>query len=406
MHGSGSSWHTSAAWLLLDALDEVPDDLREALRRSLHSFAERHPRSRLLLTSRIVGYGGAPVEGLQELELVGFNSEQQKTFIRVWYTGTPDDTHAQSAGLEELLAHQAPLRGLAQVPLMLWMLCQAHSMGDVTVPMRRVELYGQCLTGLLGKWAKQKDQPQSQVEPSPKERAVLEAKVVLLASMALQWFAQNRELFTIGEVARWLEAYYDGLPTRNPLKVAWQARSSADMLEELCREDGILIEAGQGEDTPLMFLHLTFQEFLAAKAIASAVDGQGWDTEVDVLGKKVKMCQLVNSQAWNPRWQEVIVLLAGQLHDPVPLLTWLTDTKHDDLFRHRLALAALCLPELPLPRSQELSVRVDHITTITFSLWWEYWRCGTEVAVPHLTRVLPALGYANGRVPSSTVFSD
>src|SRR5712691_2879901 len=37
--------------LLLDALDEVPEDRRETIRHSLSRFAERYPHSRLLLTS-------------------------------------------------------------------------------------------------------------------------------------------------------------------------------------------------------------------------------------------------------------------------------------------------------------------------------------------------------------------
>jgi len=69
--------------LMLDALDEVPDDLYETLQHSLRRFAERHPHSRLLLTSRSAAYRGTPVEGVQELELVGFNSAQQRAFIRV-----------------------------------------------------------------------------------------------------------------------------------------------------------------------------------------------------------------------------------------------------------------------------------------------------------------------------------
>ena len=50
--------------------------------------------------------------------------------------------------------------------------------------------------------------------------------------------------------------------------------------------------------------------------------------------------------AWLPAWQEVIVLLAGNLNDPLPLLEMLADEGKDDLFRHRLAVAALCLPEI------------------------------------------------------------
>jgi len=384
--------------VLLDALDEVPEDRRETLQHSLSRFAERYPHSRLLLTSRIVSYGGSPIDNAEELELVGLNSEQQTAFIRVWYTGTREGSNAQSAGLEELLTRHAPLQGLAQVPLMLWMICQVHSMGEFGATMRRVDLYSQCLTGLLGKWSKQKYQPQSQVELTSKEKLILEAKLALLAPIALQLFTQNKEMFTVGEVSHLLGTYYDRLPAHDPLKVAWQAKSSADMLEELEQEDGILITAGQGEDAPRMFVHLTFQEFLAATAIATEVNTRGWQTTIDVANTKVTVQHLVDRKAWDPRWQEVLLLLAGQLNNPEPLLTLLVDEKQDDFFRHRLALAALCLPELPLPIRDALSARVDQITTAAFSLWWEYSPHHTEAAVAHLTRILPALSHTNGRV--------
>jgi hypothetical protein len=44
---------------------------------------------------------------------------------------------------------------------------------------------------------------------------------------------------------------------------------------------------------------------------------------------------LVDGRAWLPAWQEVVVLLAGRLKDPLPLLELLADESKDDLFHHR-----------------------------------------------------------------------
>lgn len=54
----------------------------------------------------------------------------------------------------------------------------------------------------------------------------------------------------------------------------------------------------------------------------------------------------MDKKVWLSEWQEVIVFLAGKLTDPTPLLQRLADEQKDDAFRHRLALAAPCLPEV------------------------------------------------------------
>jgi ABC-type phosphate transport system permease subunit len=81
----------------------------------------------------------------------------------------------------------------------------------------------------------------------------------------------------------------------------------------------------------------------------------------------VLVCDLVDSKAWDPSWQEVITLFAGQLHDPTPLLRLLADATQDDLFRHRLALAVLCLPEIQVATRSAQAAIVDDITSAAFS---------------------------------------
>jgi hypothetical protein len=118
--------------------------------------------------------------------------------------------------------------------------------------------------------------------------------------------------------------------------------------------DGLLVEAGAGEAAPYLFLHLTIQEYLTARYLAARLNDRGWAKAAAVIdGKEVPVRELIDRKAWLPAWQEVVALLAGSLDDPVPLLELLADEAKDDLFRHRLALAARCLPEIEalLPRT-------------------------------------------------------
>jgi HEAT repeat protein len=80
------------------------------------------------------------------------------------------------------------------------------------------------------------------------------------------------------------------------------------------------------------------------------------------------------------------------------LLTLLTQEKRDDVFRHRLALATRCLPELRLSSAKNLTDMVNRVTTAAFSFWSRHERQGTEATVPHFTRVFPALVQVNGSV--------
>src|SRR5919197_6180157 len=125
---------------------------------------------------------------------------------------------------------------------------------------------------------------------------------------------------------------------------------------------------------------------------------KGWETPIKIAGTTVSTRHLVDRKAWDPRWQEVLMLLAGQLGDPAPLLTLLAEEKRDDVFSCRLALAALCLPEVGSTMSDTQSALVGRITTAAFSCWLRYERNSTAAAVPHLTRALPALGQVNGHM--------
>ena len=66
------------------------------------------------------------------------------------------------------------------------------------------------------------------------------------------------------------------------------------------------------------------------------------------LSKLENLIATFDHMCWKTEWREVFLFLAGSLEDPVPLLDLLSDQSRDDMFRHRLALAAECLPEIDM----------------------------------------------------------
>jgi hypothetical protein len=104
---------------------------------------------------------------------------------------------------------------------------------------------------------------------------------------------------------------------------------------------------------------------------------------------------LLDRKAWRPAWQEVIVLLGGLLADPAQLLRLLSDGRRDDVYRHRLAVAALCLTEVAAG-ALETAV-AGKIAREVIALRMEHDRKGILAPIPHLERALVAVGRAGLR---------
>ena len=393
--------------ILLDAWDEVavehPDpgqpivyrpNRRQKLGERLKTFAHQFPLPRLLITSRIVGYDPThlSIPDMQELELLAFNSPQTEAFVSVWFG---EDTQAAERCLT-ILRQTPQLRGLGRIPLMLTLLCRTYvecKERRCDFPTHRVELYDRCLRGLLCDWKEEKEQRDI-------GNARVEAVLELLRAVSYALFAEGHEQFSESDLRKQVIKWQAGLKYNHELG-KYDPTSIIDKL----KRDGILITAGEHRHAPLLFLHRTFHEYLTGRALAQIVDEQpeGWQAEIELRGKKIPAHHLVDRKAWDPRWWEVITLLSGLLRDPAPLLNILADENRDDLFRHRLALATWCLPEVNSERRAQVTELADEITTTAFSLWWHHQMTNTARVVLALTRALPALAQVNARVNGTTL---
>jgi HEAT repeat protein len=278
------------------------------------------------------------------------------------------------------------LRPLAANPLLLSIICYvADNPSADSFPTTRVELYRKAVEKLLTFRA------QRIVVPYPGPPPAAHEKLAILQRAALQLFAQNdRRLNFSGHLL--------GQALKQALSEERYGDNTAPwanaLLTDLLQNSGLLQgDAEQG----FFFLHLTLHEFLAAAALASHVNSQGWNAPLTVAGRHVSIVQLIDKKSWDPRWQEVLVLVSGQVTDPLPLLTLLTEKK-DDLFRHRLALAVESLAEVRMDARGALAPVIDQVTEDTVSTWLRYETRGVSAVVSHLTRALSALGSLGGRI--------
>lgn len=364
---------TDRCALLLDAWDEVPVEhpidgqpvsyearYRQRLGQRLGAFARRFSKPRILITSRIVGYTGSPIPGANEIELMSFEALQQGAFARTWF----GDGSEKAKEFLALLWRSPQVNGLARIPLMLALMCRACQEEHLTFPTRRVDLYDRCVRGLLRDWRQEKEQREV-------SDAYVEALLEVLRETSYALFSEGYEQFS--DVV--LRAKM--LPVLNALGPTHElyGRNSTSLIAEL-KLTGLLVTVGQDLGAPYLFLHRTFQEFLAAGALACQKNG---------LDEALQ-------HVYDPVWREVLLLLGGMLG--VRTLNYVYELlrkDEEDLAFRPFQLAAAAAAEAH-PKDLPVDV-VDAFVKATVSLYCE----GGEVsqllplttawgerAVPHL----------------------
>lgn len=370
--------------LLLDGLDEIEGkpDFLSMLKTSLSAF-QHCP---LVLTCRTVNFDqhSAVCRDLEIFTVAGWESAQRDVYLQNVPVG-PIKLSDPQAFITQL--NQVPqLRPLTTNPLLLNILC--YVMADAQsqrLPSTRGVLYRKALEKLLERGSSRRE------VRYPAEAPSISEKLAVLQRAALFLFLIDRRfIFTDQELHEALksgfhDAGYGSAPT--PWANAFRA--------ELLQNSGILQES-RGQQ--VSFFHPVLHEFLSAEALADHINAKGWDAPLTTADVQGSARRLLEKKSWDPRWQEVLLLLAGQLEDATPLIQLLANEKKDDLFHSRLALAALCLAESQTTALTHEPTLLDRVTTAAFSHWWKHAVNGAGGAIPHLTQALPALGRCNGRM--------
>jgi energy-coupling factor transporter ATP-binding protein EcfA2 len=326
--------------LLLDALDEVPKQNRNDLKDKLNRFARNYPCP-IICTSRIVGYGGAFVESAKEVEIVPFSQKQTEQYIETWFTnaaGYIEDDSVSAGKLIEELRDKPQITGLAQNPLLLSLLCSLYQEKGLTLPARRTQVYAKAVDYMLSKWRSDNHR-----QSSSDGWAI--AKIQLLESLAYQFSCEGKEIFSLRELRDKIENFLQGESCSD-----FRNATAADLMKELCEEDGIIQKlARQGEQ--YLFFHRTFQEYLTASYLNNASNG----------------IALAREHFWEYDWHETLTLLAGLMENPIPLLEAITKEK-DDIFKTLLLLAGRAAAECKENNHPLIAKIIDRI----YKFWKSY----------------------------------
>jgi hypothetical protein len=284
--------------LLVDGLDEISDPGdRAAFVCTLRTALQAYPGIAIVVTSREAGFRHvaahlAPV--CTRATLSPFNAEDISRLSVAWHREVVGDTEKVRADAQQLaatIAQNDRINRLAVNPLLLTTLLLVKRWVG-SLPTRRSVLYGKAVEVLLMTWNTEGH------DPIPEEEALPQLCYVASAMMldGVQKISRPR-------LAALLQEARDALPTElgyvkgtvDEFIHRVEDRSSLLMMTGHDVEDGRLVEFFE-------FRHLTFQEYLTARAMV-----EGWhpgraeeDTLVSVLEPHFE----------KEEWREVIPLAA------------------------------------------------------------------------------------------------
>lgn len=296
------------AVLLLDGLDEVADPRRRReLARALTHFLRdsRYAACRVIVTSRAAGYRGEVRslldEELAEWTLCPLSTPQTEQYIHAWYAAlgasgvalSRTGTDPRADNLCATLRDSPRLNTLTTNPLLLSLLVLAHQRG-LGLPEQRALLYDELTEFALGYWDLTKG-GQVAAELSRLGGLTRSEKRILIQPVAL-WLHERGEAGLEIETEPLLEQLAAEC-TRALRDGPERARDRARLFLQLATERaGLLVERRPGS---YAFAHLTFQEYLAARALAD---------EATCVEDSV-------AHLHDPWWREVLLLEVGHAGD-------------------------------------------------------------------------------------------
>ena len=269
-------WNRRGLLWILDGLDEVVEPgARRTVSRWVQQTLEDRPDDWFLVTCRFQGYyrEGVPLgPKFAEFHVRPLDDGQVQRFVRDWFAaaygkllgpGPRAATRAQadSDELLESLARPAyqtgHLRELCTNPLLLTILCIVFH-EERKLPTGRAELYAHCVRVLLEYWRRDLYRSELGTELQPYDA---EAAQAVLARVG--WWMHQEQYRTAAPLDELAAEASRGLA--EVAASSGLGRDGPAFLERMRDEAGILAMAGEGR---CGFLHLSFQEYLAAEHAA------------------------------------------------------------------------------------------------------------------------------------------
>ncbi|MCS7484039.1 NACHT domain-containing protein [Umezawaea endophytica] len=152
--------HEGEALLVFDGLDEIPRGAdRVRIARTIEGISRAYPYTRVVVTSRIIGYPIARLNPAQfnEYAICAFDRAQVDDYVDKWFRNqTAAGRWTTTEIASRFKRETATLNDLVTNPLLLAFICILYR-GRKTIPRTRARLYSRCVELLLGEWDKTRE---------------------------------------------------------------------------------------------------------------------------------------------------------------------------------------------------------------------------------------------------------
>ena len=295
---------TPTLLILLDGLDEVADGQKRAtLLRAVQHFCQHYPATPLIVTCRsrpwALWQDAGEALPLPVFTIDKLTPEAIQAFVERWheelvYAGRYTASAAALAQTRLLTAIADPLRQdlaeMAGTPLLLTMMARVNY--EHGLPDSRAELYEGYLRQLLWEWERTKLDERGQLtslqrllaQPTPPVPA--NNLELALAALAFEVHDRGRDQDTVDIDEHALRAALEAI---HPGQRGHRAQWAVEVLDLIHDRSGLLKSVDQHT---LQFSHRTFQEYLAARHLATGdtatvidklrakIDHEGWSEAI------------------------------------------------------------------------------------------------------------------------------
>ena len=294
--------------ILLDGLDEVTDSsIRNKIVSNIIDLKARYPFNRYIVTSRIIGYRESSLSGhFQESRLQDFSEDDVKQFSNQWYKSIAQNEISSKVDIPELeineintkydnmakelflsISRNSSVIKFAKNPLLMTIIVMIFFQSK-KLPNKRVELYEIATETFLDNWVRVRFEENSKF----KDKGIM---LEILPHIAFEIHSGNDKGLIDEELFKkeFIELYRE----INGVDLILAKKEFIEFKEFLEKYTGFFYRKDL-EGNLYGFVHLTFEEYLAALELKSK-----WD---------LKSLKLEN-YVFDSRWSEVIRLAIANL---------------------------------------------------------------------------------------------
>lgn len=272
--------------LLFDGLDEVPQAESKRICLAIARLTARYPDNRYTIACRL-GAQEYIFEQFTAVEIADFDREQIEIFARQWFNSK--DSDKSRIFLEKLQVNPA-IADLATNPLLLTVWCGIFEQSQ-DFPSSHWQLLQAGANIMLETWDATRYIEREQVaQPLSRQH-----KQELLEQIAFASLCRGQYLFRQQELIDQIAEYLHRFPEIQLKMATARLEFAKSVLKSIEAQHGLLVERAKGI---YAFSHLSFQEYFAARAIAS----------VEIGDRPQSQSKTSISQEKDNVWRKVLLL--------------------------------------------------------------------------------------------------